>query len=59
MLTGKEYHASSFAALHQRLAEALRGSRPHLVAELRQPDGTIELVFEGGQRQFVRGKREA
>ena len=59
MVTGKEYEALSFGELHQTLADALRGTRPRLVAELQQPDGSVKLIFEGGQSQLVRNPREA
>ena len=46
VLSGVEYASVSFSALHARLCEALRGDRPRLVAEVMQPDGRLELIFE-------------
>jgi hypothetical protein len=59
VVTGKEYQALSFGALHQKLADALRASRARLVAELRQPDGSVKLIFESGRSLLVRGPHEA
>jgi hypothetical protein len=46
VLSGVEYASVSFSALHARLCETLRGDRPRLVAEVMQPDGRLELIFE-------------
>jgi hypothetical protein len=48
VLTGEEYATIPFAELHERICDALRGSRPRFVAELWEPDGTIRLMFEDG-----------
>jgi hypothetical protein len=48
VLTGEEYGNLPFGELHQRICEALRGDRPRLVAESWETDGTIRLMFEGG-----------
>ncbi len=47
VLAGKEYAAISADDLIGQLSDALRGSRPRLVAE-RQVEGTITLVYEDG-----------
>ena len=60
MISGKDYSAASFANLHERLTEALLGNRLKVVAEIREPTGTIRVVYEGGNSQVVRsGTREA
>lgn len=48
ILAGSEYASISFAALHTRLCEALRGDRPRLVAEVISPGGKSRLLFEEG-----------
>lgn len=58
VLTGNEYSAVSFSALHGRLIDALRGSRPRVVAELHDPNGTVKVLFENGSSQFIRGDGE-
>jgi hypothetical protein len=46
VLTGEEYASISFAALHERICEALRGGRQRVVAQFFAPDGHIELIRE-------------
>jgi len=46
VLSGVEYASVRFSDLHARLCDALRGDRPRLVAEVMQPDGRPELIFE-------------
>ena len=46
VLTGEEYAAVSFEALHLRLCDALRGGRPRLVAEFLTPKGGHEVIRE-------------
>jgi hypothetical protein len=55
MLSGKEYASMPFPQLHELLAEALRGTRPQLVAEVRNPDGSIRVMYEDGTALVVRG----
>jgi hypothetical protein len=46
ILSGTEYASLPFAALNERISDALRGSQPGLIAELlRRGDGS-KLVFE-------------
>ena len=60
IISGKEYSSTSFANLHERLTEALLGNRPKVVAEIREPSGTIRVMYEDGNSQIVRGgTREA
>lgn len=48
VISGTEYSAMSFQQLHDRLCDALRGSRPRLVLEVIRPDGTTMRVYEDG-----------
>jgi hypothetical protein len=58
-LTGKEYEALSFGALHEKLMDALRGSMPRMVAELRSPSGATTGFLEDGQTMLIRPPSEA
>jgi hypothetical protein len=53
VLTGTEYAMMSFQALHDRLCDALRGTRPRLVLEAFGPDSTITAVFEDGSTRVA------
>jgi hypothetical protein len=57
VISGAEYASSSFAVLHARLCDALRGSRPKLVAEVLQRDGSWKLVFDEGSVVDAVGSR--
>ncbi|MEW6752558.1 MAG: hypothetical protein AB1505_16470 [Candidatus Latescibacterota bacterium] len=46
VLTGREYAAITFAELHERLCDALRGSRPRAVAGFLGPDGQVQTFFD-------------
>ena len=60
MISGKDYSSVSFANLHERLSKALLGNTPRVVAEVREPTGTIRAVYEDGNSKIVRsGIREA
>ena len=48
VLTGAGYAAMPFPDLHDRLCDALRGTKPRLVLEVFAPDSTTTLVFEDG-----------
>ena len=48
VLAGTEYAAMPFQDLHNRLCDALRGSKPRLVLQLFPPGATPMLVFEDG-----------
>jgi hypothetical protein len=50
VLTGADYAAMPFQALHDRLCTALRGNQPRLVLEVLGPDSSTTLVFEGGSK---------
>ena len=53
VLSGDQYAASSFEALHDRICDALRGKRPRVIAEMFGPDGEAELMFEDGTTRHV------
>lgn len=57
VLSGAEYASASFAALHDRLCDALRAHRPKLVAEVLQVDSSWRLLFEDGSVVDVAGRR--
>ena len=44
VLTGEEYARITFAELHQRVCDALRGNRSPVVAEILLPDGTHRII---------------
>jgi hypothetical protein len=46
--TGREYEEASFAELHGRICDALRGDRPRAALRVLFPDGTSTLVFDDG-----------
>ena len=48
VLSGHEYTSMPFVDLHDKICNALRGDRPRLVAESREPDGCVRLLFEDG-----------
>ena len=48
VLTGAEYAATRFQDLHDRLCNALRGTKPRLVLQVFAPDATTTFVFEDG-----------
>jgi hypothetical protein len=50
VLSGSEYATLSFQTLHDRICDALRGSRPRLIAEVITADER-RLLFEDGSAQ--------
>jgi hypothetical protein len=46
VLSGAEYAAMPFEMLHNRICDALRGSRPRLLAEMIGRDGETQLIFD-------------
>jgi len=46
VLTGEEYSRITFAELHQRICDALRGNRSPIVAEVLLPDGSHQIIRE-------------
>jgi hypothetical protein len=49
VLTGREYASISFADLHTRICDALRGGAPAVVAQSFTADGHIQLILEDGR----------
>lgn len=58
VLSGAEYAAMPFQALHDRLCAALRGTKPRLVLEVFGTDVSRKLVFENGSTAAVPGDLE-
>jgi hypothetical protein len=48
VLSGQEYAAVPFPALHERICDALCGSHPRWVGEWTGSDGRTRLMFEDG-----------
>jgi hypothetical protein len=48
VLSGPEYAATPFPALHERICDALRGGRPRWVAEWIDGNERRRLMFEDG-----------
>jgi hypothetical protein len=48
VLSGAEYTTISFHELHDRICDALRGSRPRVIAEAFDAGGESRLIFEEG-----------
>ena len=59
VVSGKAYDALSFAELHRRICDALRGDRPRVVLEQWNPDGSVRLVFDHGRIDEVRRKLDS
>jgi hypothetical protein len=53
VLSGKEYARISFPEMHDRICDALRGSRPRLVGEWLAADGRARVMFEDGSVREV------
>jgi hypothetical protein len=51
VLSGTEYSSLSFQVLHDRICDALRGSRPTLVAELFAGERSTTLMFDDGSAE--------
>jgi len=43
-LTGKEYSQITFAELHGRICDILRGNRAPIIAEIQNPDGSAKII---------------
>jgi hypothetical protein len=48
VMSGREYATLTFAALHARICDALRGHRPRLVAESWDLDRRVRMFFDDG-----------
>lgn len=46
VLTGEEYSKISFAELHIRICDMLRGDNPRVFGQIIEPDGSIRFIFE-------------
>jgi transposase len=57
VMSGREYATLTFAALHAKVCDAVRGHRSTLVAELWGPDRRVRMFFEDGQRPRRRRRR--
>jgi hypothetical protein len=55
VLSGDEYLAISFHELQERISDALRGSRPRVIAEFIH-DGEIEVIRDGDATKAARPK---
>jgi len=44
VLTGEEYARITFAELHERICDALRGNRAPVIAEILLPDGSNRIM---------------
>lgn len=51
VLTGEEHERATFAELHTRICDALRGSRPRVVMEAWRGDGSASFGMEDGSSQ--------
>ncbi len=49
VLSGREYAAMSFADLHERISNALRGNGPAVDAQVWTPDGNVQLILSDGR----------
>jgi hypothetical protein len=54
VLTGDEYEAISFDALHRRICDALRGNRPRCIGEVIFPDGRCIVSYTDGSSHEIR-----
>ncbi len=43
-LTGEEYSRITFAELHERICDVLRGNRAPVIAEIFNPDGSTKII---------------
>ena len=51
VLSGEEYASSTFQVLHSQICDALRGSRPALVAEIIDQTGSKLIFVDGTVRE--------
>jgi hypothetical protein len=49
VLPGREYATMSFADLHERISNALRGNGPKVDAQVWTPDGNVQLILSDGR----------
>lgn len=53
VLTGEEYERSTFGELHARICDALRGSRPEVVMEAWEANGSVRLMMRDGSSRLL------
>lgn len=60
MFSGRDYASISFAELHERVCDALRGKGPEVVAQSFTGDGGVQLILSDGRiidtRKGVKGE---
>jgi len=49
ILSGRDYASISFAELHDRICDALRGKAPRVVAQSFTGDGGVQLILSDGR----------
>jgi hypothetical protein len=49
VLSGRDYASITFADLHERICDALRGNGPEVVAQTFTGDGGVQLVLSDGR----------
>ena len=49
VLSGRDYASITFAALHERICDALRGKGPGVVGQTFTGDGGVQLVLSDGR----------
>jgi len=49
VLSGRDYASITFADLHERICDALRGKGPEVVAQSFTEDGGVQLVLSDGR----------
>ena len=49
VLSGRDYATMSFADLHERISDTLRGNGPGVDAQVWTPDGNIQLILSDGR----------
>lgn len=53
VLTGEEYNKISFAELHSRICDKLRGDNPRVFGQMIEPDGSIRILYEDGTKKDI------
>lgn len=49
IISGRDYASISFAELHERICDALRGKGPKVVAQSFTGDGGVQLILSDGR----------
>ena len=53
VITGEVYSGMTFETLYERICQALRGTKPTVVATLLLPTGRVRIFFEDGTSKEV------